>query len=219
MERVSKKFSEAQINWEPFATLPVGQKAPYPRSIQTPEGLGDRLRFVAFAEKQATHAFSLAADIFDTVPAGVKSIWRTLAAEEAKHLQWLLWRMEELGVLPQERPQSLALWSSFDRCDTPEAFAIFMANAEERGRVAGEQFFETLKSIDPVTARVFQQIALEEQEHIRLAKMIIDLNFQIPDHFEPKVKGIPLEQYSELRRTGSAAEPPVLPAESQPAQE
>jgi rubrerythrin len=193
------RFSENPINWSPFAICRDGEKAPYPRSLQTPEGLGDRLRFVAFAEKQATHAFALAADTYPDLDEGVREIWRILAAEEQKHLQWLLWRMEELGVDVAGRPQSLALWKSFDRCETAQAFADFMANAEERGRVAGEQFYQTLLAIDPVTARIFQQIAWEEREHIRLAKSIIDLNFRIPPDFDRKVEGIPLERYSELR--------------------
>lgn len=193
------RFSALKIDWKPFRICNDHEKPPYPRSIQTIEGLGDRLRFVAFAEKQATHAFAGAADIFVDTPDAVKVIWRLLAHEESKHLQWLSWRIEELGIAIDERPQSLSLWRSFDRCETAEQFARFMANAEERGRVAGEQFYETLLSIDPITARIFQQIAIEEREHIRLAQSIIDLNFQIPEHFEAKVEGIPLERYSELR--------------------
>jgi rubrerythrin len=194
------RFSETQIDWAPFSLCKDGEKAPYPRSLQTPEGLGDRLRFVAFAEKQATHAFSLAADFFADVSPGVAVIWRALAREEAKHLQLLLWRIEELKIEVAAIPQSLALWKSFDRCTTAQEFAVFMANAEERGRVAGEQFYQTLLRIDPVTARVFQQIALEEQEHIRLAQTIIDRNFQIPADFDPKLEGIALERFAELRR-------------------
>jgi hypothetical protein len=44
-----------------------------------------------------------------------------------------------------------------------------MAGAEERGRRAGERFFESLKTIDPKTAQIFGQIALEERSHIALA--------------------------------------------------
>lgn len=180
----SKRFSTLPIDWAPFRVCVEGEKAPYPRSLSTPEGLGDRLRFVAFAEKQATHAFSAAADIFSDVPEAVKTIWRTIAQEEQKHLQWLLNRMNELNLAVDERPQSLALWKSFDRCETAQDFAVFMANAEERGRVAGEQFYETLLEIDPITARIFQQIAIEEQEHIRLAQSILDHNFKIPENFD-----------------------------------
>jgi uncharacterized ferritin-like protein (DUF455 family) len=128
------------------------------------------LRFVAFAEKQAMEAFRLAAVSFTDATPVQQAAWLRLADEEAKHLSWLLRRMEELGVDAGERPQSLALWNSFDRCEGAEQFAGFMANAEERGRIAGEQFFETLKSTDPVTAEIFRKIAEEEVEHIRIAE-------------------------------------------------
>ena len=145
---------------------------------------------MAFAEKQATHAFFHAAEIFSDVDEGVKRIWRTLAREEQKHLQWLLWRMEQLNVSVSERPLSIALWKSFDHCSTPQKFADFMANAEERGRIAGEQFYQTLLSIDPITARIFQQIAIEEQEHIRLAQAILDHGFKIPSDFPISIEGL-----------------------------
>lgn len=168
----STRFSSQPIDWSPFRICKEGEKAPYPRSLTTSEGLGDRLRFVAFAEKQATHAFASAAAIFSDAPDSIKNIWMALAKEEEKHLNWLLDRMTELKVDVAERPQSLALWKSFDRCTTPRGFAEFMANAEERGRIAGEQFYETLLKIDPITARLFQQIAIEEKEHILLANEV-----------------------------------------------
>jgi len=169
------RFSKAVIDWHPFTLCQENEKAPYPRSLSTQEGLGDRLRFVAFAEKQASHAFLIASEIYD-VPQTVRETWRLLSEEENKHLGWLLKRMNELNVSSSERPQSLALWKSFDRCDTPLKFANFMANAEERGRVAGEQFFQTLLSVDPVTATLFQKIAEEEVEHIRLASNVLAKN-------------------------------------------
>ena len=191
------RFSSAVIDWSPFSVCKFGEKPPYPRALSTPEGLGDRLRFVAFAEKQATHAFSTAAAIYD-VPEAVKKIWLTLSREEEKHLTWLLYRMKELGVDPSERVQGVSLWHSFDRCETPEQFANFMANAEDRGRIAGEQFYQTLLSIDPQTARLFQQIAKEEVEHIRLASAVLSYQFQIPEGFSFKVEGLPLENYSHI---------------------
>ncbi len=169
------RFSKAEIDWAPFRVCAPNEKVPYPRALSTPEGLADRLRFVAFAEKQATHAFALAAEIFTSAPSETKEIWRKLSKEEEKHLNWLLTRMQELGISPDERPQSLALWISFDRCETPLQFAEFMAKAEDRGRIAGEQFYQTLLTIDPVTAQLFQKIAEEEKEHIQLASSIIPL--------------------------------------------
>jgi rubrerythrin len=179
-------FSALTIDWNPFRTCAEGEKAPYPRSLSTPEGLGDRLRFVAFAEKQATHAFSSAAEIFSDQPAEVKKVWRTLATEEQKHLNWLLTRMQELEVDPSERPVSLALWRSFDHCGTARHFAEFMASAEERGRIAGEQFYQTLLEIDPITAQIFNQIAIEEQEHILLAQSIFNYLPELPNPPSPR---------------------------------
>lgn len=168
-ESTMRLFSSIPIDWNPFRICAPGEKAPYPRALSTPEGLGDRLRFVAFAEKQATHAFASAAEIYVSASEETRSLWRTLALEEEKHLGWLLNRMKELSIDASERPVNLALWNSFDRCQTPMQFAEFMANAEERGRVAGEQFFETLLKIDPVTAELFRVIADEEKAHIQLA--------------------------------------------------
>jgi rubrerythrin len=191
------RFSESLIDWSPFSVCKLGEKPPYPRALSTKEGLGDRLRFVAFAEKQATHAFDLASKIYD-VPERVRKVWQTLSKEEEKHLNWLLYRMKELGVSADERPQGLALWQSFDRCETPTQFANFMANAEDRGRIAGEQFYQTLLAIDPQTARLFQQIAKEEVEHIRLASAVLEFNFAIPADFSFQVEGLPLEDYSRI---------------------
>lgn len=168
-------FSSLPINWSPFTICLDGQKAPYPRALSTPEGLADRLRFVAFAEKQATHAFASAAIVYPGLPAQVKDLWLTLSREEEKHLSWLLARMNELGVSASERPQSLSLWQSFDHCKTAREFANFMAKAEDRGRHAGEMFYETLLKVDTVTAELFRKIAEEEKEHIALAEKVREL--------------------------------------------
>ena len=183
-------FTPLAVDWAPFVTCADGVKAPYPRSLSTPEGLGDRLRFVAFAEKQATHAFAAAAEVFADQSEAVKNIWRILAREEQKHLHWLLDRMPERKIDVADRPVSLALWKSFDHCHDARKFADFMASAEERGRIAGEQFYQTLLEIDPITAKIFNQIALEEQEHIRLAQAIIDHDFNIPANFNYDLKAV-----------------------------
>jgi uncharacterized ferritin-like protein (DUF455 family) len=169
-----KRFSDAAMDWQPFVICGPGEKTPYARSLSTPEGLGDRLRFVAFAEKQAVHAFLIASETYD-VPEAVRQIWRTLSREENKHLNWLLERMKELGIDPAGRPQSMSLWQSFDRCETPAEFANFMANAEDHGRIAGEKFYQTLIGIDPITATLFKRIAEDEVEHIELAKAVFQL--------------------------------------------
>jgi uncharacterized ferritin-like protein (DUF455 family) len=167
------RFSETQIDWSPFQVCPFGEKAPYPRSLNTKEGLGDRLRFVAFAEKQASEAFFTASFIFPEAPDAVKELWGKLALEEKKHLNWLLARMEEIGIPVADRMVSRALWASFDHCETPWKFAQFMASSEENGRLAGEKFYQTLLQIDPVTAELFRKIADEEVDHIALADSVI----------------------------------------------
>ncbi len=202
----------AEPDWNPFTVCAVGKKPPYPRALSTPEGLGDRLRFVAFAEKQAASAFLTAPLAFPEVSAGVKKIWSLLAQEEHKHLQWLLYRMNDLTIPITDRPVSKALWDSFQRCKNEHDFAQFMANAEERGRVAGEQFYQTLLAVDPISAKIFNQIALEERQHILLAQAIIDQNFQIPPDFDPKLEVLPLQAYSELIRPESTAAQSVRPA-------
>jgi uncharacterized ferritin-like protein (DUF455 family) len=132
--------------------------------------VGDRLRAAAFAEIQAREAFRWAADRFDDAAESLRVAWRGLAHAEDRHLQWLMNRMEELGVSPQARQVSDQLWQSFMLCKTARDFAIYMANAEERGRRAGERFHQVLLEKDPKTAEIFGKIALEEVEHIALAK-------------------------------------------------
>ena len=174
MEKPLGLFSSLPIDWNPFRICAPGEKAPYPRALTTKEGLGDRLRFVAFAEKQAVVAFSSAAEIFSDSPIQTRELWLALSKEEEKHLSWLIVRMKELNVSVDERPQSLALWQSFDHCKTALEFANFMAKAEDRGRQAGEQFYETLLKIDPITAEIFRKIAEEEKEHILLAAKALE---------------------------------------------
>ncbi len=142
---------------------------PKTRPIQTPEGIGDRIRTAAFAEIQALEGFRWAAHHFQEAPVSLRETWLGLAHAEHKHLNWLKKRMTDLGQRLEERPVSDRLWQSFHACETAEAFALFMAKAEERGRVAGERFCKTLHEIDPVSSRLFGQIALEENEHIETA--------------------------------------------------
>jgi uncharacterized ferritin-like protein (DUF455 family) len=158
------------LNWAPFELVPTGQHADAPRSINTAEGVGDRMRAAAFAEIQARDAFLWAAEHFEDAPEALRNCWRALARSEQQHLDWLLKRMEELGVDVKGRRVSDHLWHSFQACKSAREFALYMANAEERGRKAGERFYETLRTSDPVTAEIFRKIAEEEIAHIALAK-------------------------------------------------
>ena len=150
--------------WTPFN---IGTP-PRVRSLNTVEGLGDRLRLVAFAERQAFHAFNEAISRFPDAPAGLIEAWKWVALEEAKHESWLLKRLSELGQDVAAVPVSLNLYFSLQKCSTPKEFALYVSDAEERGRVGAEKFAEVLSLKDPETAKIFKQIALEECEHIAL---------------------------------------------------
>jgi rubrerythrin len=152
--------------WHPYVLGVV----PKPRSLLTPEGLGDRLRFVAFAERQATRAFREAATRFSDASPGLREAWLWVAAEEEKHESWLLQRLADIKQDVATVPVALDLYLSFERCQTAQEFAIYMSNAEERGRVAGERFAQVLASTDPLTAKMFEQIALKEREHVALTE-------------------------------------------------
>jgi len=158
------------MNWSPFVVVPTGEHAEAPRSIQSVDGICDRLRAAGFAEIQARDAFLWAADTLPDASEELRAEWRGLAHEENKHLGWLLTRLEELGRSVADRKVSDQLWHSLTACTSAEGFSRFMATAEDRGRKAGLRFSEQLAKIDPISARIFGQIAQEEIEHIRLAE-------------------------------------------------
>lgn len=161
------------LNWDPFLLCKPNEQAPAPRSIRTLEGMGDRLRAAAFAEMQAARAFTWAAETFSDVPEGLRSGWLTLVTEEEKHFQWLMNRMAELEIQIQERPVSLRLWKTCLSCTSGREFALLIADAENKGRLAGERFFHSIRPIDPITAEIFKKIAEEEISHIELAQRFI----------------------------------------------
>jgi uncharacterized ferritin-like protein (DUF455 family) len=150
--------------WSPYI---IGI-SPRVRPLQTIEGLGDRLRLIAFAERQAHYAFLEAADRFKDAPKGLQEAWKWVAQEEAKHESWLLKRLNEIGQDVAAVPMSLKLYESFAKCLTARDFAFYIADAEERGRIGALRFAEVLSRRDPETAEMFAQIALEEQEHVAL---------------------------------------------------
>lgn len=158
-----------QPNWEPFVITENGAHADAPRSIHSPEGIGDRLRAAAFAEIQARDAFLWASNTFQDAPPSLRNAWAGLALAEQRHFDWIMKRMQELGVSPSARKVSDQLWYSLINCKTAENFAIFIASAEERGRKAGVRFYEAMKEKDPVTSEIFRKIAEEEVAHIALA--------------------------------------------------
>jgi len=158
------------VNWAPFAVCEPDAFAAAARGINTAEGLGDRLRVAAFAELQAREAFRWAADTLIDASPELRSAWRRIADDENRHLQMLLGRMAELGVVPAARPVSDRLWRSLRACKSAAVFIPYMRTAEERGRAAEESFRHSLAHRDPVTAALFGKIADDEAEHIALSR-------------------------------------------------
>ena len=150
--------------WEPYF---IGL-APKVRPLQTVEGVCDRLRLIAFAERQAYYAFIEAAERFKDAPPGLADAWKWVAAEEQKHESWYLKRLAELGQDVAAVPVDLKLYHSFSQCKSARDFAFYISDAEERGRVGAERFAELLKDSDPITAQIFAQVAIEEREHVAL---------------------------------------------------
>ncbi len=161
------KFKSAELLvWTPFK---IGTSIK-PRPLSSTEGIVDRIRIAAFAERQAHYAFLEAARIFaDVVPYELVLAWKTIAEEEAKHEKWLLGRLVELNQDVAELPVGLGLYNSFCKCETARDFTIYISDSEEKGRLAGVKFVEALKYRDPLSAKIFLDIANEEVEHISLA--------------------------------------------------
>jgi len=162
------------MDWKPFLVCADDERPPQPRGLRTPEGLGDRLRTAAFAERQARDAFRWARERFPEAGKDLLESWGRFAAEEEKHMGWLLARMAELGVDAAARPVSGHLWRSLTACKSAAEFGAVMAEAEERGRTAEKSFEQSLASFDPETSRIFGRIAAEEEEHIAAQRGIID---------------------------------------------
>lgn len=163
------------VDWTPFAVCGPDEEAPRPRGFSTPEGLGDRLRVAAFAEKQAEAAFRWAAAAFPEISEDHAKAWLRIAADEGRHLGMILERMAQLGVPVDGRPVSDRLWRSLRSCGTAAEFAEKMRSAEERGKTAEESFRRSLAQRDPVTAELFGRIADDEAEHLRSAEHFASL--------------------------------------------
>jgi uncharacterized ferritin-like protein (DUF455 family) len=161
------KFTPADsLVWSPFK-IGISLK---PRPLNSIEGIVDRIRIAAFAERQAYYAFLEAARIFaDEVPKDLINAWKQIAMEEAKHESWLLKRLEEINHDVADLPVGLGLYNSFCKCETAREFSFYISDSEEKGRLAGLKFVEALQTRDPETAKIFSDIAFEELDHISLA--------------------------------------------------
>src|SRR5687768_11832317 len=89
--------------WKPFR---VEAKAERMRSLHKPEGIGDRLRAVAFAELQARDGFLWGIERFPEADPELRNRWGEFAWMEETHAQLLLDRAAELGVDLGERAVS-----------------------------------------------------------------------------------------------------------------
>lgn len=161
------KFTPAEsLDWSPFK---IGTSI-RPRPLNSSEGIVDRIRIAAFAERQAYYAFLEAARIFaNEVPSDLVLAWKRIALEEAKHESWLLKRLAEINHDVAELPVGLGLYNSFCHCETAKEFTLYITDSEEKGRLAGLKFVRALETRDPLTAKIFSDIAIEELDHISLA--------------------------------------------------
>lgn len=157
------------MDWTPFAVCAPEEYAPAARGLGSPEGIADRLRTAAFAERQAFAAFMWAADTLTDASDELRAAWRRIGLEEELHLNLLLTRMQELGVEVAARPVSDRLWRRLIQSKTASEFSVLMRDAEARGQAAEESFRKSLAQRDPVTAAIFGRIADDEAEHLALA--------------------------------------------------
>lgn len=165
---MTSKFRAADsLDWSPFQ---IGNSVK-PRPLSTDEGIIDRIRIAAFAERQAYYAFTEAIKIWSSdVPAELVKAWEKIALEEQKHETWLLNRLVELKADVANVPVGLGLYHSFTRCTSAQEFSLYISDSEEKGRLAGLKFVLALNDRDPVTAKIFSDIALEEIDHVALSK-------------------------------------------------
>ena len=140
------------------------------RPLSSPEGVADRLRVVAFAELQARDAFQWGAERFlgEAPDAWVES-WKSFSLVEDRHAQMLLDRMQALGIDPGARVVSDKLSHLCRATDKPLDFLFILSSAEERGMEAGFILGKEMQAFDATSAAIFQQIAEEEVEHVRMA--------------------------------------------------
>jgi len=159
-----------ETNWFPFV---IGSKPSRMRSMQSKEGIGDRLRAVAFAEIQARDGFLWGVSHFKSINETWRNYWENFAVMEERHSQLLLDRAKELEVNLAERIVSNSLIRMFKAAESPELFFYLMATAEERGMELGLEMLKPMSEFDPVSAEVFKICAEEEVEHIKTAKALL----------------------------------------------
>ena len=157
-------------SWKPFRVEPRAERM---RALVNPEGVGDRLRAVAFAEIQARDGFLWGIKMFPDAPAEWRASWVAFAKMEEEHAQLLLDRAAALGVDLGARAVSDTLMRMFLRSTTAELFLYQIATAEERGMDIGLSMLEPMRAVDPASAAIFARIAHEEIDHVSTAKRFL----------------------------------------------
>lgn len=161
---------KAELNWQPFR---VGRRPDRIRSLKSPEGIGDRLRAVAFAELQARDGFLWGIARFPEAPAAWREAWSRFAAMENRHAQLLLDRAAALNIDLGARVVTDNLLRMFHSATDAEIFLYQISTAEERGMDVGSSMVEPMQSVDPETAEIFRICVAEEEEHVATARQFL----------------------------------------------
>ncbi len=159
-------------SWAPFCV--VQGRPEKMRSLRSPQGVGDRLRAVAFAEIQAREGFLWGARTFIDAPQEWKDTWLRFAEMENTHAQLLLNRAAELNVDVSERSVSASLMRMFRAADTAEVFYYLISTAEQRGMEVGLSMIKPMREVDAESAAIFERCAKEEEEHIAAAHAALE---------------------------------------------
>ncbi len=173
MEAVMNYFAadiQQENKWHPFWVDPRPHRM---RSVKIPEGIGDRIRAVAFAEVQAHQGFLWGYQRFTQADPLWRSTWLDLAKQEARHAQLLLDHAHKLEINLGERKVSDYLIRMFRSAGSPEFFQYLMVRAEARGMDMGLSMVKAIMEVDPQSGAIFKRIAQEEEEHIRVAESFL----------------------------------------------
>jgi uncharacterized ferritin-like protein (DUF455 family) len=160
-----------QTAWKPFLIKERGDTI---RPLNGPEGVADRLRLVAFAEVQARDAFFWGAEHFaGQIPEDWRSTWIRFAEVEERHANLLLQRLVDIGGDVGARAVSDKLSRLCRAAEDPIHFLFLLSSAEERGMESGLLLGKQMESVDAISAKIFQQIAEEEVEHVEAANIAL----------------------------------------------
>ena len=153
-------MNETFGQWAPFLVAENQGRGDPPRSLDSPDGVGDRLRTAAFAEVQARDAFLWAAGFFTDAP---ESASPNLAGARPGRTA-----TPRLALPPHGRvgrgprcPQSVGPALAFATV-VQISRGVCDLHGQRRGtrpQSGGERFHQALVHKDPVTAEIFRKIA------------------------------------------------------------